>query len=214
MHRIGAYLVILIALTTTGTGTATAQNLRVTGVGATSSQSHLDGGLGFGVFGTFAVTEHLGVSAGVAQVRSQSERVGMACVTVRPFPRRCEEDLLGEQARLRSYRAGVQASVPLPGSVRMATGMGASLNEVRTSSVGLTTELPGTLYSPAAANPGGFLEVDLVWNATRELALVLSASGGWVSFRGCSAEPFTYAPFCGGERIMELHLGMAYRIFY
>ncbi len=213
VRNIVRFLALLIVLVLASAGPGAAQSLRVSGLSSASPEPLLDGVTGFAVFGDVDVMSWLIVFAGITRSTADSERQGTACGVFRPYPVDCTTDRLAEHVSLLSYRVGGQLSVDAFESVRVGAGLGGSLNEIRSRSRGVTSNLPGTLYSPPSGNMGVFLEARAAWSLLYNLALVASATHSWISFQGCRDNDLDYAPFCGGERLVEVHLGLAYRLF-
>jgi hypothetical protein len=212
MKRIILSITITLVGLTIG-GNASAQEFRVTGLGMASSQSMLDGSAGFGVLAGIGLTGWLDLVAGVALAEGESQRVGTACGVFRPYPVDCAIDLLEEHVSIRTYRAGARASAQRFRPVHLGATIGFSLSELRSSSMGMDTGLPGTLYSPTTANFGGFMELAVTWTPVADfpLGLVMAGTGSWIAFEGCRVNELDYAPFCGSEGIMELQIGLSFR---
>jgi hypothetical protein len=192
--------------------------LRIGGWGTflTSSQPTLrDGaGGGLGVSMDVAGREWLGFSLAIAQTRTDSERDGLACRSMVPFPGGCEPDHLTETATVRSLSLAVQPRAALTRQVSVAGQLGVSVNELIAVSKGTATSLTGNLYAPESAHTGSFLDLGLVWSpfAYFPLDLVVGATNHWIFFDGCRSHPSVFAPYCGAASLFIWRAGLSFGI--
>jgi hypothetical protein len=211
-HPVAGILVLVAAVSAIHAHPAVTQDLRVQGIAESSTQPLVDGATGFGVHASLDLSDWISATAGFTQTASTSERGGTACGVFRPYPTDCEADWLEEHVRMRSYRAGVRTSVDPVSWLSVGVVAGGSLNEIRSRSRGVATGLPGTLYSPTTANLGAHAGLDLTWRPVGPVGMVLGATKGWIAFEGCRENPLDYAPFCGTDSVLELHLGLSVRL--
>lgn len=202
----GALVAVAISLFASS---AHAQELRIYGVQAGSSQQTLSDAGGFGISGVIAPSPWLRVEGGFITVGRGSERSAIVCASYIPRGN-CRTELLTEHYTVRSFRLAYAPMVLSREMFGLALKAGLSISQIVSDSRP-ETERMSNLQHPRTGQDGRFLGAQLSFVPVRRLPVSVNvgAISQWVDFTGCQEYDFQFAPFCGVDRFDELQVGAA-----
>ena len=128
----------------------------------------------------------------------------------------CGRETVDASVTLSGLRAALLHEVEWGRSLRMAAGVGVSLNAVSAEATGVSGRR-ADLYVPNGGQVGYLVALVVGVNPVQGVPVGLQAalSSHWVDFGGCvdPADPTSgYAPFCGVDRFAELEIGVSYAV--
>ena len=188
---------------------APAQELRIFGVQAGSSQPMLTDAGGFGVSGVIAPSPWLRIEGAFTTVGQGSERNALVCASYIPRGN-CQTELLTEHYRVRSFRLAYAPMIVSREMFGVALKAGLSISQIVSESRPESARKTN-LQHPRTGQDGGFLgaQISLVPLGRVPVSINVGANSQWVRFTGCQEYDFQFAPFCGIDRFDEIQVGAA-----
>lgn len=210
--RRSALLALAISAWALVPGDARAQELGILGIEARSGHLELPSPAGFGIYGEVPGGRSWVFGLALTRLTDGTVKEGWVCQVYAPRIN-CTREEVTTEPTLTSVRLHALRTVMAGQRLRLMAGGGPTFNTLSVDAVGESGRA-ADMFLSKAIQLGGHLRLSLAAHPFPGVPLRLSASvmGHWINFRACSdpEEYDHYDPFCGTDRLDEVHLGVSY----